>query len=288
MKIPKLDAKINKIILSLESCYPNNNKDVWVTITEMRDRLVHSGVHSSLSPELVKTALTRCNKGGIFMAKRTDRRTSFYRHSLLTHDVGSPLDQRNKLSRYSKRLPINPDIDYLKTHPDASGKLDVINNALLQYANDVDKYESELIKKQTEEKKKAAQKAAFDVAVEKAVAEKLKESSRDDTNTNNNLNNNNEARQVTPPRDPSSIKGNNSNGIFNIRMMTQFIREATEHASECGISINLNEVDKKYGAGIIQKWQCPKCDKMLELRNCNWVRILWWNRVEENRGNSPS
>ena len=93
MKIPTLDAKINKLILSLESCYPDNNKDIWVTITEMRDRLVHSGVHSSLSLELVKTALTRCNKGGIFMAKRSDGRTSFYRHSLLTHDVGSPSDQ---------------------------------------------------------------------------------------------------------------------------------------------------------------------------------------------------
>ena len=109
MKIPTLDANVNKLILSLESCYPNNNKDVWVTITEMRDMLVHSGVHSSLSPELVKTALTRCNKGGIFMAKRTDGRTSFYRHSLLTHDVRSPLDQRKKISRYSKRLPINPE-----------------------------------------------------------------------------------------------------------------------------------------------------------------------------------
>ena len=283
MKIPTLDAKINKLILSLESCYPDNNKDIWVTITEMRDRLVHSGVHSSLSSELVKTALTRCNKGGIFMAKRTDGRTSFYRHSLLTHDVGSPLDQRKKLSRYSKRLQINPDRDYLKTHPDASGKLDVINNALLRYVNDIDKYESELNKIQTEEKKQAAQKAAFEAAVKKAVAEKLKESSRDDTNTNNNLDDNNEARQITPPRDPSSIKGNNSNGIFNIRMMTQFISESTEHASKCGISINLNEVDKKYGAGIIQKWQCPKCNKVLELRNCNWVRTTV---VEQGRRES--
>ena len=50
----------------------------------------------------------------------------------------------------------------------------MINNALLRYVNDIDKYESELNKKQTEEKKQAAQKAAFEVAVEKAVAEKLR------------------------------------------------------------------------------------------------------------------
>ena len=103
MKIPTLDAKINKLILSLESCYPDNNKDIWVTITEMRDRLVHSGVHSSLSSELVKTALTRCNKGGIiFMAKRSDGRTSFYRHSLLTHDVGLA-----KIDNYDRIIQCN-------------------------------------------------------------------------------------------------------------------------------------------------------------------------------------
>ena len=100
------------------------------------------------------------------------------------------------------------------------------------------------------------------------------------------MNNSNEAREVTPPRatfDPSSIKGNNSNGIYSIPMMTEFIRDATKHASICGTSINLNVVDKKYGAGIIQKWQCPKCDEVLELRNCNWVRTTV---VEEGRRES--
>ena len=61
MKIPK-DARANKLILLLVSCHPDNNKDIWVTITEMLDGLVHSGVHSSLSPELVEKDLTRCNK----------------------------------------------------------------------------------------------------------------------------------------------------------------------------------------------------------------------------------
>ena len=279
MKLPKLKASIYKQILSLESHYPDVNRDIWVTINEMRDRLVHCGVHNSLSPELLEYAVTRCNSGSMFVTKRTDGHTSFYRHSSLTHDVGAPLDQRNRLSsRYAKRLPINPDRDYLKTRADARQKLEMINSALLQYANDIDKYKCEQIK----EKRK---KKAFDAAVEKAVAEKLKES-RDDTNTNNNLTNNNVAREVTPHRaslDPSSIKGNNSNGIYSIPMMTEFIAEATKHASECGTSINLNEVDKKYGAGIIQKWDCPKCGKELQLRNCNWVRTTV---VEEGRRES--
>jgi len=279
MKLPKLKASTYKQILSLESHYPDKNKDIWVTINEMRDRLVHSGVHNSLSLELLEYALTRCNSGSVFVTKRTDGRTSFYRDSSLTHDVGAPLDQRNRLSsRYAKRLPINPERDYLKTHHLVRRKLEMINSALLRYADDMDEYNREQIK---EQKKKEA----FDAAVEKAVAEKLKES-RDNTNTNNNLTNNNEAREVTPPRatiDSSSIKGNNSNGIYSIPMMTKFIAEATKHASECGTSINLNEVDKKYGAGIIQKWECPKCGKELELRNCNWVRT---SVVEEGRRES--
>ena len=70
MKLPKLNAQTYKQILSLESFYPDNNKDIWVTITEMRDRLVHSGVHNSLSLELLEYALTRCNNGSMFVAKR--------------------------------------------------------------------------------------------------------------------------------------------------------------------------------------------------------------------------
>lgn len=288
MKLPTLDAKTKKLILSLESCYPHENMGMWVTSSEIRDRLVHSGVHNSLSTELVEEALTRCNKGSIFMTKRTDGHTSFYRHTSLAHDVGAPLDQRNKLSRYSKRLPINPVRDYLTTHCDASEKLDRINNRLLQYTIDMAEYKLELRNKLNEEKKAAAVKAVFDAAVAKGVAEKMNER-RADTNTNNNMDNNvaregnDSTNVITPSRDPSTIKGNNSNGIYSISMMTEFIKEATEHASKCGIAINLNEVDKKYGAGIIHKYECPKCDKVLQLRNCKWVRT---NVVEQGRRES--
>ena len=102
------------------------------------------------------------------------------------------------------------------------------------------RYKSELITEQSKEKIKAAQKAGFEVAVEIAEAEKLKESrDNSNTNSNNNSDNNNEAQEVTPPRDSSSIKGKNSNGIFNIHMMTEFIRKATKHAPKCCIFINL-------------------------------------------------
>lgn len=49
----------------------------------------------------------------MIMAKRTDGCTYILLSIFITsHDVGSLLDQRNKISRYSKHLPINPDRDY--------------------------------------------------------------------------------------------------------------------------------------------------------------------------------
>lgn len=57
-----MQGQTNLYYLLLVSCHPDNNKDIWVTITEMLDGLDHSGVHSSLSPELVEKDLTRCNK----------------------------------------------------------------------------------------------------------------------------------------------------------------------------------------------------------------------------------
>lgn len=57
-----MQGQTNLYYLLLVSCHPDNNKDIWVTITEMLDGLDHSGVHSSLSPELVEKDLPRCNK----------------------------------------------------------------------------------------------------------------------------------------------------------------------------------------------------------------------------------
>lgn len=76
------------------------------------------------------------------MAKRTDGCTYILLSIFITsHDVGSLLDQRNKISRYSKHLPINPDRDY-----------SMIINAHLQHANYVVKYKIELITEQSKEK----------------------------------------------------------------------------------------------------------------------------------------
>ena len=276
MKAPVLNAKVFKPLLSLNSFFPDKNLILWINIDELRERLVFSGIHRSLTTDMLQYALTRMNKGNCLMVKRKDGKTAFYRSAACLHESGAPLDQRtNLLTGYSKRLPILPETrDYLKTHPDACAKVEYINNELLQYTNNKAEYEKE-------------QRILDKVKADKLKADKLKvseEEARDDVNTSNNNISNNRRNATTPPPtipfDPN-VKGNNSNGIFNIPMLSEFIHNVATHAAQCQSQINLEEIDKRYGAGIIQNWQCPKCKATLQLRNCKWIRT---NVVEDGRG----
>ena len=282
MKPPKLTVDINKALLILCGLLPQEIKEIWFSIDELRDVLVIGGVHRSLSSELLGTALTRANKSG-FMEKRTDghgsgqgNMLSFYRHASLQHEAGAPLDQRTKvLSRYSNRLP-HPPRDCFKIHPDIGDKLERINTALLQYSEDNNKYEKEL--KNAEKEKKKAEKE------KETEKEKAADNSGDNTNTNQTRNNT-PANIVTPPQEPYNpdVRGNNSNGIFDIKLLSAFIHEVSTHAAQCGVSVELQDVNKNFGAGIIQKWDCTKCGRELEFRNCKWIKT---GIVEEGRRSS--
>lgn len=281
MKPPALESKVYKLLLSLNSFYRSENMILWITIDELRERLVYSGVHPSLTTDMLQVALTRMNKGNSFMVKRKDGHTSFYRSALCLHESGAPLDQRTNLSTgYSKRLPILPDCrDYLKTHPDAVDKVEFINKALLQYQNDNTAYEQE---QRRAEKVKADQLKAAQDEAKKFSSNSSGSGSSISSSSNNGRDTTTSAPTI--PFDPN-VKGNDSNGIFNIPMLTEFIHSLTTHAAQCQSQINLEEINKKYGAGIIQHWKCPKCNKTLELRNCKWIRT---NVVEEGRRESRS
>ena len=93
MTVPSLHKKVLKSLLCFNSLLPTENMKVWITISEMRERLVVCGVHICLTTDILQKALTRVNRGGALMEQRNDGPTSFYRPALYGHDSEAPLDQ---------------------------------------------------------------------------------------------------------------------------------------------------------------------------------------------------
>ena len=112
-------------ILSLNESLPDRNGEVWVTLGEFTDRLVHCGVHVSLDSLAVREAAQKHNRN-----RRLDRRTwkdggVYFRPS--TYTRGSPLDQRE-----GKRPPILPRRNLFKKMPEAANDLNILNVDLLR------------------------------------------------------------------------------------------------------------------------------------------------------------
>ena len=147
MTSPKLKAHVLKSILKLNSYLPDESASTWRTKDEIRQILVHCGVHKSLSVEMVQKALTRINRGDKFMSKRPEGHESFFRPSIYQHDDGAPLDQRVHFSGHSKRLPNLPERDYLKTHVAASQQLKYVNSALKDLVYEINEEKEKECKK---------------------------------------------------------------------------------------------------------------------------------------------
>lgn len=350
VKPPKLSADASKALLQLNAFSPSENRELWLTIDELRQRLIFGGVHASLSTDMLQHALTHCNKGQPYMETRRDgaASTMFYRPSGLQDDSVTPVDQRHRLSGASARgLPIlPPNRGYLESHsPKSGGKLSVVNDALAELAADLDEYRREQ-KKAEWRKRTPGDQARDDSPPGTTTGE---ESSRDGADfgsnggespssagdeaaatsraastpargdaTSNGVGpaqdksigediggeddadfgsgggespfiDGDEAAATSPSGSTSVLVGaasniplcecdfsdvadNEGNGIFNIPILTKFIHEATAHAAQCRTCLDLSQVNKRYGAGIIERWRCPNCYATLELRNCEWTR----------------
>lgn len=110
----------------------------WVTIKEMCEGLV--GVHSSLSVEILQEALTRHNKNA-FMIRWKYENISYFQPSIYQHEPGTPHDQNNKASGYSKRIKlVLPCQDCLSSDNTSSMKIQSVNKALLVYADDLESW----------------------------------------------------------------------------------------------------------------------------------------------------
>lgn len=96
MITPKIQKDVCKKLLCLSSFLPTENRKIWVTIDELRERLIVGGVDSSLTTAVMLYSLKAVNKSNL-MSKRPDGDTVFYRPSVFEYESGTPLDQRSKL-----------------------------------------------------------------------------------------------------------------------------------------------------------------------------------------------
>ena len=137
-RISSLEILIKRKILLLNNDLPKALGEYWLTVDELRDRLIHSGVSSSLTISTLTLALRNFNRGENLM-KRWDHKKKIYYRSMLAHlrDTSNavPLQQRwkNKGGR-GTRLCYNPDRDYFVGRDNAN--FEAVNNALYEIENE--------------------------------------------------------------------------------------------------------------------------------------------------------
>jgi hypothetical protein len=118
--IPALPCNIQRSLILLNHYLPENNKLVWVTIEEMRDRLVHCGVDKSLSIDLLAKALKHANRELSLLTQTKMGRIQFYRPVEFAGEPGTPKDQRASENGPPHRglFTISPSCnDYFQLHP---------------------------------------------------------------------------------------------------------------------------------------------------------------------------
>ena len=132
MSDAKLDIQVLKNILQLNSALPDDYKKCWITVDEMRERLVHCGVDKALTTDILMTALTRANRSGVILEKRPEGKTKYFRPATYAHLPGTPLDQRKKW-KGERRTPISPERDFLVSKSVQADTVKAINKALKEY-----------------------------------------------------------------------------------------------------------------------------------------------------------
>ena len=125
----------NKSLLQLHNYLPQEHGSFWVTVEEMRDRLVHCGVHHSLTVDMVQAALRSSNRGNTLLLKREFNGNSYYVPTKFADESIVPTDQRFTTAKRdrARRININPNKDFFSAIDGASSLLDTVNNTLNQH-----------------------------------------------------------------------------------------------------------------------------------------------------------
>ena len=105
----KLDIQVLKNILQLNSALPDDYKKCWITVDEMRERLVHCGVDKALTTDILMTALTRANRSGVILEKRPqkERRSTFVLQLMHIYLVLLSINVRNERAKVVHQSLLN-------------------------------------------------------------------------------------------------------------------------------------------------------------------------------------
>lgn len=127
-----INGQVKKSILLLNHHIPADKAKLWVTATEMRDRLVHSGVHQTLTVDMVVDALRRANKDETLIRKRQFHLINYFIPSIYPDTDELPNDQRfnNRRGGREQRVHINPDRNFFRECGGAAKHLKCVNKAL--------------------------------------------------------------------------------------------------------------------------------------------------------------
>jgi hypothetical protein len=131
-----LAAEVKLGIIRLNNSLPQEQASIWVTTSEMRDRLVHCGVDRSLTAEMISQVVRALNKEDVYLKVRKYNGANYYMPTqYFDEDITSlPNKQRFKDSMAGRgsRLNILPMRDYFLGSGDEQHRLDIhtVNNAL--------------------------------------------------------------------------------------------------------------------------------------------------------------
>ena len=144
-----LPAEASKSILILNNNIPEDQKKLWVTIPEIRDRLVAAGVDRNLSDDHVLHAITHFNND-VFLTRWHDSGVAYYRSPEYVYEC--PYQQRWKESGLPDRTTAKSILSTASTfiwNDTCRQKLHMLNKVLIGLDNHTNQ------KKKSEENEKS-------------------------------------------------------------------------------------------------------------------------------------
>eukprot|EP00984_Skeletonema_dohrnii_P008159 scaffold2992_cov83-Skeletonema_dohrnii-CCMP3373.AAC.8 len=290
-----INGRVKRSILLLNHFLPPDKGALWVTPTEMRDRLVHCGVYNSLTVDMITKALKGCNTGEQLLWKNEFGKTTYYFPSKHPKTIEQPNAQRFKAGGREQRVYINPERNYLTTCTEAAQHLERVNNALDELA-EVEEERQQPDSAAPEEERQQPDSEAPEEETQRQDTETPAEEMQlldtetpeqeagvevdfaTDTDTDMEMEHNVQMEPLIQQRESADlwqgpeISPLNSNIFMDCNKMDDFIRHATCHSAQCGMQLKLIERDTKQGAAVKQVWICPVCNKKLRLLNTNMVK----------------